>query len=481
MTTTCNRLLALTSLLASLCESPAFAQFTLYDIETIAGNATDMSGLTGADSSGVPKNLLGAFGSGMDYDPLTKTYISVCDRGPFDGASDFHCRVQIFRIAANARAQDKLQVKLIKTVMLTAKDGTPFVGSLSKPEPAVSAPDGSDAKIPQRYDPESIRVAQGGPAGKGTWWISDEYGPWIDQFSSDGKHLRRLELPARYAIAKPAGTYPEEMPPNNTSGRQANRGFESLAISPSGGKLFAMTQSPLLQDNALGERNRRNGVNMRLLEITLPASWETDPASTDKPTFKEYLYQLDDARDGVNEIICFSESDLLVLERDGKGGLEANRRGLFRISVAGDSPLNKNQQPSDISAIESLPRRNVPDGVTPLAKLSVLDFMDQKWGLLNDQMPEKLEGIVLGPEQEGERLLFITSDNDLQPQQPTRIWAFKWNMGKSALPMVPAPQDVTPPPQAVPDPAPQPEPAQSPDAPAPDPLIHPAPADMPKR
>ncbi len=472
-----NRLLAFTSLLASLCVAPAFAQFTMYDIETIAGDATDLSGLTGADSSGVPKNLLGAFGSGMDYDPLTKSYVSVADRGPFDGASDFHCRVQIFRIAANARAQDKLQVKLIKTVMLTAKDGTPFVGSLSKPEPAVPAPDGSETRIPQRYDPESIRVAQGGPAGKGTWWISDEYGPWIDQFNSEGKHLRRLELPARYTIAKPAGTYAEEMPPNNTSGRQANRGFESLAISPSGRKLFAMTQSPLIQDNALGERNRRNGLNMRLLEITLPESWETDPASADKPTFKEYLYQLDDARDGVNEIICFSETDLLVLERDGRGGLEANRRGLFRISVAADSPLNKGVEPSDISAIESLPRREVPEGVTPLTKLSVLDFMDQKWGLLNDQMPEKLEGIVLGPEEDGDRLLLISSDNDLQPVQPTRIWAFKWSMSKSILPSL-EPVEPTP----APEDAPVPAPAEAPsDAPAPDPLIHPAPTDMPKR
>ncbi len=480
MMTTRTRMLAFASLLASLCVSPALAQFTLYDIETIGGDATDLSGLTGTDVSGVPKNLLGAFGSGMDYDPITKTYISVSDRGPFDGASDFHCRVQIFRVAANDRAQDKLKFKLIKTVMLTAKDGTPLVGSLSKPEPAVPAPDGSENKIPQRLDPESIRVAEGGPAGKGTWWISDEYGPWIDQFSSEGKHLRRLELPARYAIAKPAGTYIEEMPPNNTSGRQANRGFESLAISPSGRKIYTVTQSPLLQDNAVGERNRRNGVNMRLLEISLPESWETDPASAEKPTFKEYLYQLDDARDGVNEIICFSETDLLVLERDGKGGLEANRRGLFRVSVAADSPLNKNQQPSDISAIESLPRREVPEGVVPLNKLAMLDFMDKKWGLINDQMPEKLEGIVLGPEENGERLLFITSDNDLQPQQPTRIWAFKWNMGKSALPPVqPAEPEVVPEPTPVEQPAPKPAEAPA-DAPAPDPLIHPAPSDMPK-
>jgi hypothetical protein len=107
--------------------------------------------------------------------------------------------------------------------------------------------------------------------------------------------------------------------------------------------------------------------------------------------------------------------------------------------------------------------------------------MDKKWGLINDQMPEKLEGIVLGPEENGERLLFITSDNDLQPQQPTRIWAFKWNMGKSALPPIqPAEPEVVPEPTPAEEPAPKPTEAPA-DAPAPDPLIHPAPSDMPKR
>lgn len=474
------------ALLASLCASSAFAQFELITTQTISGEATDFSKLEGTGPEGLPNNLLGSFGSGIDYDPATRTYVSVCDRGPFDGASDFHCRVQIFRIATNLRSKEELQVKLIKTVLLTAADGTPFRGSLNRPEPKLPAPDGSETKIPQRYDPESIRVAQAGPAGKGTWWIADEYGPWIDQFDETGKHLRRLQLPARYGIAIPAVTYQEEMPPANTSGRQANRGFESLAISPDGARLFVITQSPLIQDNSLDDRNRRKGLNMRLLEVTLPAAWETDQKSAEKPAFKEYLYQLDDARDGVNEIYAFGNTDLLVLERDGKGGFESKRRGLFRVSVAGDSPLNKNQQPTDISSIEALPRDEVPDGVIPLTKLSVLNFMDEKWQLVNDQMPEKIEGITLGPEIDGRRVLIVTSDNDLQPAQPTRFWLFLWNPAKSELPALPKvdPAEEHPAP-AEPDAVPAADPTKeqppaAPTQPAADPLIHPAPTDTPK-
>ncbi|HLP83035.1 MAG TPA: esterase-like activity of phytase family protein [Phycisphaerales bacterium] len=468
----------------TLLVQPALAQFELLKTTTIPGEATDFSGLKGTDIAGNSNALLGSFGSGIDYDPATRTYVTICDRGPFDGASDFQCRVQIFRTAVDPGGYQKFQVKLIKTVMLTAADGTPFMGSLNRPEPKLPAPDGSETKIPQRYDPESIRVAQAGPAGAGTWWISDEYGPWIDQFDATGKHLRRLELPARYAIANPAVTYQEEMPPANTAGRQANRGFESLAISPDGTKLFAMTQSPLIQDSALDDRNRRKGINMRLLEITLPTSWETDPKSADKPTFKEYLYQLDDARDGVNEILAVNDRDLLVLERDSKGGMESKKRGIFRVSLAADSPLNKGTQPSDISAIDVLPQREVPEGVTPLTKEQVLNFMDPKWELANDQMPEKLEGITLGETIGGKRVLLVTSDNDLQPAQPTHIWAFLWDMARSELPALPkleAQPPIAPPIEPAPEQPAEEPPAKAPDQPAPDPLIHPAPTDMPKR
>jgi hypothetical protein len=49
--------------------------------------------------------------------------------------------------------------------------------------------------------------------------------------------LRRLALPSKFFIAKPSSDPNAELL-NNTSGRQANRGMEGLAISPDGRTLF---------------------------------------------------------------------------------------------------------------------------------------------------------------------------------------------------------------------------------------------------
>jgi outer membrane biosynthesis protein TonB len=48
-------------------------------------------------------------------------------------------------------------------------------------------------------------------------------------------------------------------------------------------------------------------------------------------------------------------------------------------------------------------------------------------------MPEKIEGLTWGPElADGRLTLLVTSDNDLNPKQPTHVWMFA--IEKSDLP-----------------------------------------------
>ena len=57
---------------------------------------------------------------------------------------------------------------------------------------------------------------------------------------------------------------------SNTSGRQANRGMEGLAISPDGNTLIGIMQNALLQDNALTPGTvDRQSVNTRILTVDL--------------------------------------------------------------------------------------------------------------------------------------------------------------------------------------------------------------------
>ena len=76
-------------------------------------------------------------------------------------------------------------------------------------------------------------------------------------------------MPATFAIANPSADPNRELP-GNSSGRQANRGMEGLAISPDGNTLFGMMQNALLQDDALAAGTiDRVSLNTRILKVDL--------------------------------------------------------------------------------------------------------------------------------------------------------------------------------------------------------------------
>src|SRR5262249_21261062 len=148
-----------------------------------------------------------------------------------------------------------------------------------------------------RFDPEGVRV---GPSG--TLFISDEYGPHVWEFGRDGKRLRRLPVPDKFAIARPKADARDELAANR-SGREPNRGLEGLALTPRGGKLYAILQSPLIQDWGFAGRNGR------LLELPL-----------DGAAPREFVYPLDSTQHGINEILAVNGHEFLVLERDSLPG-----------------------------------------------------------------------------------------------------------------------------------------------------------------
>jgi hypothetical protein len=68
-----------------------------------------------------------------------------------------------------------------------------------------------------------------------------------------------------------AGVEDGELPPTNTSGRQANCGMEGLAISPDGSKLYGIKQSPPFRTARSTLPNKRAGTNVRISR-SIPAT-----------------------------------------------------------------------------------------------------------------------------------------------------------------------------------------------------------------
>lgn len=326
--------------------------------------------------------------------------------GPYDGLTDvpFLDRIHFFHITTNTKTK-QVSTLLLDTRFLRNEFGETFLGAAGAFPDAAS---GDPATL--RLDPEGIRVGS-----NGNFYISDEYGPYVFEFDRQGNLARRLALPERFRIARPSATPTDELL-GNTSGRQANRGMESLAISPDGLTLFGIMQNALLQDGALNPGTTdRIGFNNRILTIDL-VSGDTH----------EYVYRIEATNrgQGVSEILAINDHQFLVVERDNRSWLapapEApTRKWIYKIDISGAT---------DVSGTAQLPSGALPAGIVPAQKSLFINLLDPDFGLQNRDakaIAEKIEGLAWGPDlPDGRHLLYVISDNDLVPQNPTQIYAF---------------------------------------------------------
>jgi hypothetical protein len=357
---------------------------------SLSPSGSDLSGLTGTLEDGARANLLGAFGSAIAY-AGNGTFIATPDRGSnatnynpaIDNTTTYINRFHDITLGMTLQANGTVTVTptLTKTTLLTKADGVTYF-------------DGRSDHFDRRFDPEGVRVA---PDGKSVF-ISDEYGPYIRQFDrATGKLIRDIAVPAKFLINTPQSTGAAELPPTNTSGRQANRGMEGLAITPDGKTLVGIMQSPLIQDGGLNAANARVGTNVRILSVDIATG-----------ATKEFLYQLSNASNGISEILAVNNNEFLVIERDGRNGANAQVKNIVKIDITGAT---------DISNIAALPSTGTPAGVTAVSKSIFINMLATEYGLAGSAFPEKIEGIAFGQDLldvSGNILhtLVVTNDND---------------------------------------------------------------------
>jgi hypothetical protein len=335
------------------------------------------------------------FGSDITYTGHDNVFIAAPDRGPFDGLTDVQYldRFHFLHITTDPGAPfPNIKTELLDTRFLKSELGETFVGAAGA--------------FDLRLDPEGIRVSP-----HGTFYISDESGPYLLEFNRQAHLLRRISLPSKLAIANPSGNPNAELT-GNSAGRQANRGMEGLAISSDGRYLFGMMQNALIQDHGLSGLDRI-GVNNRIIKVDLQTgkTWE-------------YVYVLEaiNRGQGACEILAINDHEFLVLERDNRSNLldppnPPTRKKIYKIDLTGAT---------DVSDIESLPASGLPSGVVPVSKSSspFIDLLDSDFGLAAT-IPEKIEGLAWGPDlDDGRHVLYVVSDNDLNPSLATQIYAF---------------------------------------------------------
>ena len=281
---------------------------------------------------------------------------------------------------------DKL--RLDGEILLRRADGTPLTGlpigagacgstgeTAFRLDGTVIAPD------PEGIDSEGLVVLQ-----DGTFWVSDEYGPFLAKFAANGRQLQRLTpcnggLPPVYATRRP------------------NRGMEGLTITPDGTWLVGAMQAPLENPTITGVRNVSRLTRLLFKNIATGAT-------------REYAYLLEDPTlQGNSEILALSNTRFLVLERDGNfafGSPPSTFKRIYEVDITGSTDITALGAlgATPIAGGKTLEQATVAElaaaGVVPVSKTLRVDLVAA--GFPHD----KAEGLALGPG----NMLFVTDDDD---------------------------------------------------------------------
>lgn len=231
------------------------------------------------------------------------------DRGPnVDGRvpnekvlplPDYHPQIAKLKLADGVATVER-------SIVLRASDGVPLVGLIdphaSTGESLVDL-DGNPLP-PSDYgvDPEGLAVTP-----DNSFWVSEEYGPYVIHFDASGKELERL--------SPFDDTLPREL-----SLRTPNQGLEGLTITPDGNTLVAVMQSALQTPGLAGPA--KSVPVTRIVTVNL----------VDHSIVHEYLYLLADPQEskvGVSEITALSATEFLIDETDSKPAPNGNKKIYF--------------------------------------------------------------------------------------------------------------------------------------------------------
>lgn len=259
-----------------------------------------------------------AFGSSLVAKPgRTDVFYGLTDRGPNvdlpsgskgEPLPDFTPAIGQFKLV-NGRAV------LQRTITLKAADGSPYNGQKSTlADTGETLEDLAGHALPASpngYDPEGLVAL-----ADGTFWVSDEYGPFITHFDRTGRAIERL--------SPFDGSLPAEL-----AERDPNKGMEGLTVTPDGRTLVGMMQAAL---NAPDGKKSKKVSALRIVTVDL--------ASRATQQYVYVLHNTDGANTTVSEIAALNDHEFLVDERDGKLEPGANKK-LLRISLAGATPVGK--------------------------------------------------------------------------------------------------------------------------------------------
>ncbi|WP_352339402.1 esterase-like activity of phytase family protein [Psychrobacter sp. 16-MNA-CIBAN-0192] len=309
----------------------------------------------------------GGFGSDAAAHPTNpKQFYVLTDRGPnadFVGSAgagkrfllpSYTPRIGLFELQNNG------QITKIKEILLKDANGKPisglpnpkaFGGTHEVPYDAqgnvmtvhpnlpfdeVTNPIDNDIN---GLDPEGLAALQ-----DGSFWVSDEYGPHLVHYNADGVEIGRINPFANdvrnNVISNVMGNViingKPIVLPTEFINRRANRGMESLTITPDQSTLVGVMESSM--DNP--DKSGRGSSLTRIIAINLLTG-----------QISQYLYRLNSTQHVVSGITAINGHEFYVIEHDRKFPMQDKQaqKHIYKMDI---------NAATDISAIRETSQNN---------------------------------------------------------------------------------------------------------------------------
>jgi hypothetical protein len=384
--------LAFHALCAAACLSCAAAGAQTFSNGTFVNGMVLSGGLLDQSSGTAVERRVGFF-SDIYYDRSRNEWWGLSDRGPGGGLLSYETRVQRFTldIAADGSISN---FGIAQTVKFTS-GGQAFNGLA----PSAAGTLGSS------FDPEGLVVNP----RNGNLLVSDEYGPSLYEFSRSGEFIRAFTVPSNL-IPRVGGSVNYNAGPLDssnalTSGREPNRGFEGLAISPDGQYAYAMLQNGTIQDGWSAAGGGTRGQYTRIVKFDTSTGQAVG----------QYAYKLESSGQGrgISSLVALGNDKFLVLERNNRGvGVGATvaspDKNVFAIDLTGAA---------DVTGV-NLPASGSFAGAVSKNTTAVLDLDANTLSALGNKSPEKWEGLAIGPKlANGKYVVLAGTDNDYSVTQ----------------------------------------------------------------
>ena len=298
----------------------------------------------------------------------------------------------------------KLKINLQSQFSLQTPSGKVITGRSNglEGDDSIANPSGEELLAPDvnGIDPEGCALL-----ADGTFWLCEEYRPSILCCEADGTVIKRF-IPKGVKLLSSDIQIVENLPAHYAK-RRANRGFESLALSPDESTIWALMQSPF--DNEAAERSG----NVRLLGCNTEHGQPTS----------EYIYRLGDPAaadfliggvvpdDGkLCAMAAIGTKKLLILEQSDDGDAK-----MYRCEL--DEATNVLGDDKNLDGVRDL----VQAGVKPIEKTLVADLAsllplfasDITAGQWQPEVGEKVAGLKLeGLAVLDDKHVVIVNDND---------------------------------------------------------------------